>query len=104
MVRRKWNLKGIAFGAALGVAAIGILTFYVWYQTESVKLGLDIDGSDRKIIELQEKIEALKLRRAELLDPARVEGIARDKLGLVEPLDDDIVYRRLGRIAPGERP
>ena len=95
MVRRKWSLKGIALGAALAVAAIGILTFYVWYQTESVKLGLDIGRSDKRIRELEESIEALKLRKAGLLDPGRVERIARDKLGLVEPVDDDIIYRKL---------
>jgi cell division protein FtsL len=97
MVRHKWSLKGIALGAALAAAAIGILTFYVWYQTESVKLGLDISRSDRRIRELEESIEALKLRRAGLLDPARVEGIARDKLGLIEPAGDDIIYRKLDK-------
>ena len=95
MIRHKWSLKGIALGAALAASAIGILTFYVWYQTESVKLGLDIGQSDKKIQELRESIEALKLQRAGLLDPGRVERIARDKLGLVEPVDDDIIYRKL---------
>ncbi len=95
MVRRKWNLKGIAAGSALAVLAIGILTFYIWYQTESVKLGLDIGRSEEKIRELEGSIEALKLRKAEMLDPARVEEIARDKLGLIEPADEDIVYRKL---------
>jgi cell division protein FtsL len=95
MIRHKWSLKGIALGAALAASVIGILTFYVWYQTESVKLGLDIGRSDKRISELQESIEALRVRRAALLDPARVEGIARDKLGLVEPVDDDIIYRKL---------
>jgi len=95
MVRRKWNLKGIAVGAALAVMAIGILTFYIWYQTESVKLGLDIGRSEQRIRELEESVEALKLRKAKLLDPGRVEGIARDKLGLIEPADEDIVYRKL---------
>lgn len=94
MVRRKWSLKGIAIGAAVAVAIGGILTFYVWYQTESVKLGLDIGQSDKKIQDLRESIEALKLKRAGLLDPGRVEQIARDKLGLVEPIDDDVIYRK----------
>ncbi|MBP1660903.1 MAG: Cell division protein FtsL [Candidatus Aminicenantes bacterium] len=96
MVRRKWNLKDVAVGAALAATAIGILTFYVWYQTESVKLGLDIDACDQKIRDLEESIEALKVRRATLLDPGRVEGIARDKLGLADPVDGDIVFRKLG--------
>lgn len=95
MVRRKWSLRGIALGAALAAAVIGILTFYVWYQTESVKLGLDIGRSDVRIRELRESIEALKMHRAALLDPARVERIARGDLGLIEPADDDIVYRKL---------
>lgn len=94
MVRRKWNLKGIAAGGALAVAVIGILTFYVWYQTESVKLGLDIGRADRRIRELEERIEALKLERARQLDPARVEKIAREKLGLIDPTDADITYRK----------
>lgn len=101
MVGRKWNLKGIAVGGALAIVAIGILTFYVWYQTESVKLGLDIDHCDRQIRELEESIEALKLERAKLLDPARVEQIAREKLGLVEPADADISYRGRKSPSPG---
>ncbi len=94
MVRRKWSLKGVALGAAVAASAIGILTFYVWYQTESVKLGIDIGKSEVRIRELEESIEALKLRKAELLDPGRVERIARDSLGLVDPVSDDIIYRK----------
>jgi cell division protein FtsL len=96
MVRRKWGLKGIALGSAIAAAVIGLLTFYVWYQTESVKLGLDIGKSDAEIRELEEAIEALELRRAELLAPDRVDKIARGALGLVEPADGDIVYRKPG--------
>ena len=94
MVRRKWSLKGIALGAALVAAVVGILTFYVWYQTESVKLGLDIDRSDRRIRELEQSIETLKLQKARLLDSVRVDEIARDKLGLIEPVADDIIFRK----------
>ena len=94
MVRRKWSMKGIALGAALATAAIGILTFYVWYQTESVKLGIDIGKSDEKIRKLEESIEALELRKAALLAPGRVERIARESLGLVDPVDDDIIFRK----------
>ncbi|OGD17035.1 MAG: hypothetical protein A2V76_09230 [Candidatus Aminicenantes bacterium RBG_16_63_14] len=95
MVRRKWSLKGIALGAALIAAAVGILTFYVWYQTESVKLGIDVGKSDERIRELEEGIEMLKLRKAALLDPGRVERIARESLGLVDPKDDEIIYQKL---------
>ncbi|MBP1659694.1 MAG: Cell division protein FtsL [Candidatus Aminicenantes bacterium] len=98
MVRRKGALKGIALGAAFFAAAAGILTFYVWYQTESVKLGLDIANCEDRIRDLEKEIEALKLRKAALLDPGRVERIARDSLGLVDPDDAAIVYERTGSI------
>jgi len=96
MVRRKWNLRGIALGAAFFAATAAVLTFYVWYQTESVKLGLDIAKLDGRIRELERDIEALELRRASLLDPGRVERIAREALGLVDPEDAAIVYERTG--------
>ena len=92
MVRRKWSAKGVALGTALLVAVVGTLTFYVWYQTESVKLGLDVGRAEDRIRELEKSIEALKLRRAALLDPARVEKIARGSLGFVDPKDDEVVY------------
>jgi cell division protein FtsL len=93
MVRRKWSLKGVALGAAVALAAVGVLTFYVWYQTESVKLGLDLNKYDLRIRELEKSIEALKLRRAALLDPGRVERIAREQLGLADPPNGDVVFR-----------
>jgi cell division protein FtsL len=96
MVRRKWNLKGIALAVAFFAAGAAVLTFYVWYQTESVKLGLDIVKSDERIRELEQAIEALKLDKAALLNPGRVERIARDALGLVDPEDGAIIYERPG--------
>ena len=92
MVRRKWSPREIALGAVFLVAVAGILTFYVWYQTESVKLGIDIGRSEQRIRDLEKAIETLELRKAALLDPGRVEKIARESLGLVDPVDDEIVY------------
>ncbi|MCX6569374.1 MAG: cell division protein FtsL [Candidatus Aminicenantes bacterium] len=96
MVHRKWSPRGIALGAAILVAVIGILTFYVWYQTESVKLGIDIGKSEDRIRKLEQDIEALKLRKAALLDPARVERIARESLGFADPKDDEVIYEKRG--------
>lgn len=94
MVRRKWSSRGIVLGAVLLVTVVGILTFYVWYQTESVKLGIDIGKSENKIRELEKTIETLELRKAALLDPGRVEKIARESLGLVDPKDDEVIYEK----------
>jgi cell division protein FtsL len=104
MVRRKLSLKGIGLGAAFAVTAVGILTFYVWYQTESVKLGIESAKSRMAVRALEESIAALKLRRTELLAPARVEQIAREELGLVEPANDDIIFGRAGAPPLRRRP
>lgn len=92
MVRRKWSGKEIALGAAFLLAVVGILTFYVWYQTESVRLGIEVGRCEARIRELQDSIRALELRKAALLDPGRVEKIAREKLGLVDPRDEETIY------------
>jgi len=94
MVRRKFSPRGIALGAALLVTVVGVLTFYVWYQTESVQLGIDIGKTEDRIRELEKTIETLKLRKAALLDPGRVEKIARESLGLVDPKDDEVIYQK----------
>ena len=94
MVHQKWSSRGIALGAVLLVTVVGILTFYVWYQTESVKLGIDIGKSENRIRELEQTVEALKMHKAALLDPARVEKIARESLGLIDPKDDEVIYEK----------
>jgi len=66
--------EGIALGAAFFAASAAVLTFYVWYQTESVKLGLDIAKLDDRIRELEKDIEALKLRKASSSIPAGSRG------------------------------
>jgi cell division protein FtsL len=93
MVRRKFSPRGIALGAALLVTVVGILTFYVWYQTESVQLGIDSGKTEDRIRELEQTIETLELRKAALLDPGRVEKIARESLGLVDPKDDEVIFQ-----------
>ncbi|MBN2266508.1 MAG: cell division protein FtsL [Candidatus Aminicenantes bacterium] len=102
MVRRQGSLRTIALGLGVAAVTIAILTFYVWYQTESVKLGIDIGRSEDEIRALERAIETLELRKAELLAPGRVERIARDELGLVEPPDKDIIYGQGRR--PARRP
>jgi cell division protein FtsL len=93
MIRRKWSPKEIALGAAFLLALVGLLTFYVWYQTEAVHLGLDIGKREAEIKSLQDDIQKLKLRKAALLSPGRVEKIAREKLGLTDPQTGEIVYK-----------
>jgi cell division protein FtsL len=92
-MRRKWSPKEIALGAAGLVAVLGLLTFYIWYQTEAVHLGLAIAKVETDIKALRDDIARLELRKAALLAPGRVEKIAREDLGLVDPKPDEIIYK-----------
>lgn len=92
-MRRKWSPREIALGAAGLVAVLGLLTFYVWYQTEAVHLGLAIAKAEADIKALRDDIARLELRKAALLAPGRVEKIAREDLGLVDPKPDEIIYK-----------
>ncbi len=93
MIRRKWSPREIGLGAALVLALIGLLTFYVWYQTEAVHLGIEISRREAEIKTLRDDIRRLELHKAELLRSERVEKIAREKLGLVDPKPGEIVFK-----------
>ena len=92
MIRRKWTPREIGLGAALLAVVIFLMTFYVWYQTEAVRLGLEITANRNRIQKLRDDIRGLELERTHLLAPDRVEKIARESLGLVDPKPEDILY------------
>jgi cell division protein FtsL len=92
MIRKKWSPREIGLGAAFLLALVALLTFYVWYQTEAVRLGVDIGKREEEIRALKNDILRLELRKAALLTPERVEKIAREDLGLVDPKPGDIIY------------
>jgi cell division protein FtsL len=93
MIRRKWSPREIALGAAFLTALVGLLTFYVWYQTEAVHLGIDIGQREAEIKALHDDILKLELKKTALLTPGRVEKIARADLGLVDPKTGEIIYK-----------
>jgi cell division protein FtsL len=93
MIRRKWSPREIGLGAALLLALIALLSFYVWHQTEAVHLGVEISLLEAKIKSLKDDIRQLELRKAELLRSERVEKIAREDLGLADPKPGEIVWK-----------
>jgi cell division protein FtsL len=92
MIRRKWSAREIALGTALLLAVVALLTFYIWYQTEAVRLGIEIGKREQEIKGLRDEIRRLELQKAALLAPDRVERIAREALGLVDPTTGEIIY------------
>ena len=92
MVHRRYGLKEIALGAGFVLLLLVILTFYIWYQTEAVQLGYRIGELEGRVARLKEDIKRLEAKRAELLSLRRVEGIARNELGLVDPVPGQVLY------------
>jgi cell division protein FtsL len=92
MIRRKWSAREIALGTAFVTVVLGLLTFYIWYQTEAIRMGKIIEGRKYEISALREEIDKLEVRRAELLAPAVVDRIARDRLGLRDPAPGEIIH------------
>jgi len=92
MVRRKFNPREIALGAAFVALLLTIITFYIWYQTEAIQLGYRIGELEVRINRVKEDIKRLEAKRSELLSLRRVEGIARNELGLVDPAPGQVLY------------
>ncbi len=92
MVRKRYEKKEIALGAACLLLAIAFLTFYIWHQAALINLGYQTSQLEEKISQLEEEIKGLEIRKASLLSLEKVERVAREKLGLAEPRPEQIIY------------
>jgi len=91
-MRGRLGRKDILLLGAVAVCAVAILTFYLWQQTESIRLGYETGILEKQRADLVEEIKTLETRRAALLALDRVERTARSELGLVEAREDQIIY------------
>jgi cell division protein FtsL len=97
MVRKKFSKKEIAIWVVCILFALCILSLYVWHQTESVSLGYDSAELEYRVIQLEKEVEELETIKSSLLTLDRVEDIARNKLKLSEPKEEQIVYEEIER-------
>ncbi len=92
MVRKKYTRKQLTLGIGLALLLLGNLTFYIWYQSESIRLGYRIHELEIKAEKLREEIKRLETRKEALLSLERIDRLAREKLGLKEPNSDQIIF------------
>ena len=92
MVSRKYDPKEIALGAAFLLLLLVIVTLYILYQAEAVQLGYKIAGLEDRVARMKEEIKKLETKKAGLLSLRRVEGIAREDLGLTDPKPGQVLY------------
>jgi cell division protein FtsL len=92
MVRKKYSKKEILTVISCTLLGISALTFYIWHQTESIRIGYEIGALEKTIQILNEEVKSLETQKAALLSLDRVEKIARQDLELVEPQEGQVIY------------
>jgi len=92
MVRKKLNKKKVFLGIIGTLIVVFILTFYIWHQAESIRLGYQKGELEEKVLSLQKEVEKLEAKKSSLLSLERVEKISKEKLNLSEPKKDQIIY------------
>ena len=100
MVSKRFTKKQIAIGILCMVFIIALLTFYIWHQAESIRLGYQTRELEEEIATIKKDIEQLEAKKASLLSLERVEKIATQKLNMSSPENKQIVYHES---APGTK-
>lgn len=93
MVSKKFTKKQIVSGILCMTLVIGLLTFYIWHQAESVRLGYQTRELEEEILSVKKDIEQLEAEKASLLSLERVEKIATQKLKMKSPEEEQIAYQ-----------
>jgi len=96
MVRKKLKKDSLIRAVFLTLVIILILTFHIWRQAESVKMGYSIRELEEKAIKLEKEVETLKAEKTSLLSLDRVEKKAKQNLGLKEIEEKQLVYKDFG--------
>ena len=91
MIRKKITKKEILIGIVSILFIISLLTFYIWHQAETIRLGYKTGGLEEDISTLKKEIEQLEAEKASLLSLERVEKIARKKLKMKPPEEQQIL-------------
>ena len=79
---------------AAGAALAGCLLFYAWQHFECIQLRYQLEQLESRHAQAAELNQQLQVEVAILRSPARVDGIARQQLGLTVPVP--------GQVAPAE--
>lgn len=96
-VRLKRNLKDMSFlylSVLASVAAVLIIFGFIWSRLMVVNVGYEISKANSTRAELIEQNKRLKLDYMRLKSPERIESIATNELGLINPKSEQIVIVR----------
>jgi cell division protein FtsL len=80
---------------------MAVLFAAIWTNLETFRLGYQVDRLQKLKESLVERQRQLEMERARVSALARVEGVARERLGLVTPGRDQVVFVRDGALGAG---
>lgn len=91
--KNKRKLKNLLMIIFIGSVSIMLLFRYSIIYQQSITL----DKMEEKIKYTENLNQQLKIKIASMSDPVRIEKIAKEKLGMQEPADNQIVYINVGK-------
>lgn len=87
------KLKNLVLLIFIGVLSFVLLFRYVLIYQHS----LELNKLESNIKYTENLNQQIKIKIASISDPARIEEIAKQKLGMQEPLENQIVYINVGK-------
>jgi cell division protein FtsL len=90
--------KMLLFGAAIVIPLLG----YVWQRVEFIRANRDLTALQNQKEDLEASNKQMTIERAMLLAPQRIEQVAREQLGLIDPPPENV--RRVRIIDGSVRP
>ena len=83
--------KSVSSYLQIFLVSLVIFLFYVWQSVQSVKINYQINRLEKEIQFFKNNNKYLNVKLDELTALSRVEKIARKKLGLIFPKENDII-------------
>jgi len=90
-LNRARRRRQLGIGVVLIGVLIGELFFYTWCRVQCVRVGYEIAEQTKKQEDLLSVQNNLKMELERLKSPARIETIARQKLGLEKPKPEQVI-------------
>ena len=86
----KHRSEYLFFTLLVGLFVVGLF-FYGWQHYQWIQYGYRIEEAQKTKEQLAETSRKLRLERASLRDPKRIDSIARGDLGMVVPVPGQLV-------------
>ena len=89
--RDRYNVKITAAWVAVLMVCITEIVFYTWCSVQCLDLKSEIGRQEEIEKNLEAEKKKLRIEIARLKSPARIIGIAREKLDMVIPETDQVI-------------